>query len=133
MEGLLGNNVVVQIGMVVDDIEKATRAWAAFLGMEEPAISMTDEYPVTKTQYRGAPSKARCRQSFFPLGAQVNLELIEPDHEPSYWRECGSRRSRVSSYRLFCGRYGREERGAGSPRYAADDERRVEGWTLCLP
>ena len=88
MEGLLGNNVVVQIGMVVDDIEKATRAWAEFLGMEEPAIITTDEYPVTKTQYRGAPSKARCRQSFFSLGSQVNLELIEPDREPSYWREC---------------------------------------------
>ena len=27
-------------------------------------------------------------QSFFDLGKQVRLELIEPDHEPSYWREC---------------------------------------------
>ncbi len=91
MEGLLGNNVVVQIGMVVDDIEKATRAWAAFLGMEEPAISMTDEYPVTKTQYRGAPSKARCRQSFFPLGAQVNLSssslITSPPIGGSAWIE----------------------------------------------
>jgi hypothetical protein len=88
MAKLLNNHTVVQIGMLTDNIEKATAAWADFLGVDMPGISITDEYPVTKTNYRGNPSPARCKQSFFDLGKQVRLELIEPDHEPSYWREC---------------------------------------------
>ncbi len=88
MSGLMGNNTVIQIGMLTDNIEKATKAWAEFLGEEVPKISQTDEYPVTKTKYRGEPTKVRCLQSFFNLGPSVRLELIEPDHEPSYWREC---------------------------------------------
>jgi hypothetical protein len=88
MESLLGSTVVTQIGLLVEDIEKATAAWAQFLGVAVPKIIQTDEYPVTKTEYRGEPSPARCRQSFFSLGSQVNLELIEPDQQPSYWREC---------------------------------------------
>ena len=67
MAKLLNNHTVVQIGMLTDNIEKATAAWADFLGVDMPGISITDEYPVTKTNYRGNPSPARCKQSFFDL------------------------------------------------------------------
>ena len=80
--------VVIQIGMLTNDIVKSTEAWAKFLKVPVPKIIETDGYPVAKTQYRGNPSPARCKQSFFSIGSQLNLELIEPDHEPSYWREC---------------------------------------------
>lgn len=65
MEGLLGNNVVVQIGMVVDDIEKATRAWAEFLGMEEPAIITTENIPSRKRSIAARRQRPAAGRAFF--------------------------------------------------------------------
>jgi methylmalonyl-CoA/ethylmalonyl-CoA epimerase len=83
---LLGTNVVTQIGLLVNDIEKSMKDFAKFLGVPNPTYIITDVEEVAGTQYLGKPSKARAKLSFFHVGPNVDIELIEPDHEPSTWR-----------------------------------------------
>lgn len=85
--GLLPNNVVTQVAIVTDNIERTAARWAEVLGVEVPPIRWTDPREQAHTEYRGAPTEGRAKLAFFELGAQVRLELIEPDEEPSTWRE----------------------------------------------
>lgn len=85
-KGVLGNNVITQIGLLVHDIEKTSQAYADFFGVEKPNWFWTDEADVARTEYRGGRSEARAKLAFFDMGS-LQLELIEPDHEPSTWRE----------------------------------------------
>lgn len=83
---LLGTDKVVQVGIVVKDIEKASRAYAEILGLEVPAWSLTDTYDKAHTEFRGKPSEARAKLVFFEL-ENLTIELIEPVGGPSTWRE----------------------------------------------
>ncbi|MBO9597700.1 MAG: VOC family protein [Cohnella sp.] len=85
-KGVLGNNVITQIGLLVRDIEKTSQAYADFFGVEKPKWFWTDVADVAQTEYRGSRSEARAKLAFFDMGS-LQLELIEPDHEPSTWRE----------------------------------------------
>lgn len=82
----LGNAIVTQIAIAVKDIDAAAEAWATLLGVERPNIITTDTVDVAHTEYQGAPTSARARLAFFPLG-QVTLELIEPIDSPSTWND----------------------------------------------
>ncbi len=82
----LGTTTVTQIGIVVQDIEASTRAWADLLGLPIPEIHVTATVDVAQTEYVGAPTPARAKLAFFHLG-QVDLELIEPIDEPSTWND----------------------------------------------
>jgi len=83
---LLGTDEMVQVGIVVKDIEKASRAYAEILGMEVPAWFLTDTVDRAHTEFRGQPSEARAKLAFFKL-KNITLELIEPVGGPSTWRE----------------------------------------------
>ena len=83
---ILGTDVVVQIGILVNDIEKTSQAYADFLGMEKPKVSITGTYDTALTEYLGKPSEARAKLAFFKVGSTLDIELIEPDKEPSTWR-----------------------------------------------
>lgn len=83
---LLGNKVITQIGILVNDIEKVSQAYAAFFGVEKPDWFWTDSVDVAQTEFKGQPSEARSKLAFFDMGS-LQLELIEPDHNPSTWRE----------------------------------------------
>ncbi len=83
---VLGTKFVTQIGILVHDIEKTAQAFADFFGVEKPAWSLTDTLDKAQTQFRGRSSKARAKLAFFNLGS-LQLELIEPDHNASTWRE----------------------------------------------
>lgn len=85
MSGLLGNHIVTQIGILVHDIEKVSEAYAKFFGVEKPNISWTDSYELAQTEFEGKPSQARAKLAFFDMGS-LQLELIEPDHHESTWR-----------------------------------------------
>jgi len=85
MSGLLGNNVITQIGILVHDIEKAAQAYADFFGAPKPDIIVTDTVEKAQTEYNGEPSEARAKLAFFHMGS-LQLELIEPDDRPSTWR-----------------------------------------------
>ncbi len=84
--GILGGNAIIQIGIVVKDVEKAARDFAAFFGIPVPGWTWTDPVEKARTSYRGKPSAARARLAFMKFGG-LDVELIEPDKEPSTWRE----------------------------------------------
>lgn len=86
-KNILGTNMVTQIGILVNDIEKTSQIYADFFGVDKPGYIVTDVYEETKTEYRGNPTKARAKLAFFNVGQNLTIELIEPDHEPSTWRE----------------------------------------------
>jgi catechol 2,3-dioxygenase-like lactoylglutathione lyase family enzyme len=84
---ILGTDVVVQIGIIVRDIEKTAKDFAEFFGVEVPQIIETEEYEKTHTEYRGKPTNARAKLTFFRNFKNIEIELIEPDENPSTWRE----------------------------------------------
>ena len=86
-KNILGTNVVVQVALVVNDIEKTSQDFADFLGVDKPSWILTGEYEQTKAEYKGKPSTARAKLAFFNIGQNLSLELIEPDNEPSVWRD----------------------------------------------
>jgi hypothetical protein len=86
-KGILGSHVVTQIGIVVHDIEKTAQVYSDFLGVAKPNIVITDTFDKTQARYKGGPTKARAKLAFFKVGEGLELELIQPDDEPSTWRE----------------------------------------------
>lgn len=84
--GYLGNNVITQVGIIVHDIEKSAREFAEFFGLPVPKWAWTGGFEQAKTSYRGNDSPAKAKLAFMKFG-QVEIELIEPDHSPSIWRE----------------------------------------------
>lgn len=85
-KSLLDTEVITQIGILVHDIEKTAQKIADFFGVEKPPIQLTGPREEALTEYNGEPSEARAKLAFFRMG-QVDLELIEPDHHPSTWRD----------------------------------------------
>lgn len=78
---------LVQIGFLVKDIEKTKKQFARFFDVPEPETVNSGEYEITKTEYRGEPApKAKCYMTFFYFG-DLQMELIQPNEEPSIWRE----------------------------------------------
>lgn len=87
MKNLLGTDIVTQIGILVHDIEKAAADYAELFGQDMPPIHVTDIPEIAKTQFMGQATAARTKQAFFKVGPNVDIELLEPDHEPSTWRK----------------------------------------------
>ncbi len=85
MAGLLGNNVVTQIGILVNDIDKVSQAYADFFGVPKPEPILTGTLEETQATFNGQPCEARAKLAFFNMGS-LQIELIEPDQEPSTWR-----------------------------------------------
>jgi methylmalonyl-CoA/ethylmalonyl-CoA epimerase len=83
---VLGTRVVTLIGILVHDIEKTSQAYADFFGMDKPEWIITDVVEEAQTEYKGKRSEARAKLAFFDMGS-VEIELIEPDHNPSTWRD----------------------------------------------
>ena len=86
MGALLGNDVVVQLGFVVRDVEKTGAKFAEFFGAECPPICTSGDPDVVKGSYRGEPTRASCRMKFFETPS-LQIELIQPDDTPSVWRD----------------------------------------------
>ncbi|MDI9510309.1 MAG: VOC family protein [Bacillota bacterium] len=85
-KNLMGTNVVTQIGVLCHDIEKTAQEYADLFGIEKPKIQITDTQDIAKTMYLGQPTPARTKQAFISVGPNVDIELLEPDNEPSTWR-----------------------------------------------
>jgi 4-hydroxyphenylpyruvate dioxygenase-like putative hemolysin len=84
--GILGTNVITQIGILVNDIDATSQAYADFFGIDKPEWFLTDTVDAARTEFRGQSTEARAKLAFFDMGS-LQLELIEPDHNPSTWRE----------------------------------------------
>lgn len=83
---VFGGGKVTQIGIVVRDIETASQAYAAFLGMDKPQWFLTDEVDKAHTVFKGNSTEARAKLAFFEL-ENITIELIEPVGGPSTWQE----------------------------------------------
>jgi catechol 2,3-dioxygenase-like lactoylglutathione lyase family enzyme len=84
---LIDNKKMTQVGIIVEDIEKAAEAWSSFLGMEEPPrMSIAEGHESKPTMFNGNPSDAKAKLAFFKLD-NITIELIEPLEGPSTWRE----------------------------------------------
>ena len=70
---LLGTNVVTQIGILVNDIEKTSRIYAKFLGCEVPEWSMTAAEPLARTKYLGVPARRGPNWLFLTWGPMCRL------------------------------------------------------------
>lgn len=80
-----GKGQITQIGLVVNNIEEASKKWAAILGFEEvPPVIITDEYKKANTQFEGKPTEAMAKLAFFSL-ENITIELIEPVGKKSTW------------------------------------------------
>ena len=78
-------NVVTQIAIVVEDIDKAAEAYSRIFGLPKPEVRVTDP-EVAQAMYRGEPTHDRAKLAFLDMG-QVSIELIEPVGENSVWYE----------------------------------------------
>lgn len=85
-QNLMGTNVVTQIGILCHDIDKTAQEYADLFGVNKPEIVMTGTQDIANTKYLGEPTPARTKQAFFHVGPNLDIELLEPDHEPSTWR-----------------------------------------------
>lgn len=80
-----GKGQITQIGIVVNNIDEASKKWAAILGFEKiPDVIITDEYAKANTQFEGKPTDARAKLAFFKL-ENLTIELIEPVGKKSTW------------------------------------------------
>lgn len=83
---LLGNNVINQIALVVHDIEATSKAYAQLLGIAQPEWFLAGPPELTQVIYKGQPSKAESKLCFLNTPS-VQIELIEPNEEPSTMRD----------------------------------------------
>jgi methylmalonyl-CoA/ethylmalonyl-CoA epimerase len=97
---ILGTKVITLIGILVHDIEKTSQAYADFFGLEKPQWTLTDAVEKAQTEYRGKRSEARAKLAFFDMGS-LEIELIEPDHNPSTWRELLDKNGEGPQYIAF--------------------------------
>ncbi|UCG01838.1 MAG: VOC family protein [Candidatus Heimdallarchaeota archaeon] len=86
MSAILENQVIVQIGIIVKNIEETSLIFSKMFGTEKPQWFWTDPFDKAKTEYRGNPTHARAKLAFIKL-KNLEIELIEPDDKPSTWRE----------------------------------------------
>ena len=87
MAGVVGTHLFAQVGFIVKDVETTKRKWAAFLGVDVPETQPVGDYAVTGTTFMGQPApEADCLMAFFDVGPGLQLELIQPNEEPSTWR-----------------------------------------------
>ncbi len=83
----LGSMTVTQVGIVVKEMDPILDHYCQVFGLKErPQIIVTDGQEVAQTMLYGKPSPARARLAFINMG-QVQIELIEPDGNPSTWQE----------------------------------------------
>lgn len=83
---ILGNNEINQIAFVVHDIEKVSEAFAKLLGIKKPDWFLTGTNDISKVVFRGEPTESRSKLVFINTEG-VQIELIEPDHNPGTMRE----------------------------------------------
>ena len=88
MAGIIGTNVLTQVGFIVRDIEVTKRKFAEFFGVEPPPHFDGGKFEVTGTVVDGKPAPdANCLMAFFDVGPNIQLELIQPNGVKSTWQD----------------------------------------------
>jgi methylmalonyl-CoA/ethylmalonyl-CoA epimerase len=81
----IGTDLVIQVGLVAEDIVAMAQRYRDVLGLSEPSWQQTPGHQITEATFKGEPTEATAKLAFFDFG-QVQLELIQPDQIPSVWR-----------------------------------------------
>lgn len=88
MAGIIGTNVLTQVGFIVKDIEKSKKKFAEFFGVETPGHFDGGKFEITGTTVDGEPAPyANCFMAFFDVGPNVAIELIQPNGVKSTWQD----------------------------------------------
>lgn len=87
MENYFAGANIAQIAFVVQDVEVSKVKFAKLIGLEEvPPTCGIGTPEVAKTEYFGKPSPSiDCKIAYFNFG-NIQIELMEPNEEPSAWR-----------------------------------------------
>lgn len=86
-KNLLGTNVITQVGVLVHDVEKTAKKYADFFGINEYETTVVDGYEISKAEFRNKKMDAAAKIIHLKITDQLEIELIEPDSNPSTWRE----------------------------------------------
>ena len=82
----IGSTDIIQVCIVVEDIEKTVDYYVKLFGINKPEIKTLPPYENSHAEYRGMPCRSKAKICSFKMGA-ISLELVEPDGEPSVWKE----------------------------------------------
>ncbi len=85
MDALLGHKLC-QIAFVVNNIETVARAYAEVLNVSMSDIIESEPFEESRAEYNGKPCYGRVKMAFFRMG-HIAVEIMEPDKEPSIWRD----------------------------------------------
>ena len=77
---------LIQIAIVVEDIEKAAKAWSSFFGIPEPEITDAASEGNPDVTYRGEIASYGLKAANIRVG-NIVIELHEPDKRASTFRE----------------------------------------------
>lgn len=83
---LFMENRMAQVAVIVSDIERAAAYYASMFGIDPPQAFVAAGHESRPTLYRGQPSDATAKLAFIELD-NIQIELIEPDGQPSIWQE----------------------------------------------
>ena len=87
-KGIINKDQFIQVTIVVDDIQKAAKAWSTLLGVPQPEIWVNhlkgnEQYPYT---YRGQDIPCELQMCNIEMGNWI-LELHQVENTPSTFRE----------------------------------------------
>lgn len=87
-KGIINKDQFIQVALVVDDIQKAAKAWSRLLGIEQPEIWMNHmrSNPGYPYLYRGQDVPCDVQMCVINMGSWA-LELHQIDNTPSTFRE----------------------------------------------
>lgn len=86
IQPLLGTNKVEQLAFVVKDLETASEAYCALLGVEKPPVIYSGPSDVCQVEFEGKRTEADSRYMFINTPF-LQIELIEPGNAPSTWKK----------------------------------------------
>ena len=86
MENKIPKKGFIQVCIVVEDIEKALDKWTALFDIERPAITVSDAPHNADLTYRGQIADYSMKMAVMQADGFV-IELVEPDQNPSTFRE----------------------------------------------
>ena len=82
-----GIGKVVQIAIVCKDVNACSQRWSRLLGKPAPPARTTVPGHEAKVMYHGKPSEGQGKLTFFSMGQDLTLELLEPVGPDTFWKE----------------------------------------------
>ena len=77
----LGTKTIAHVAIVVNDIEKTTRAYAELFGIDPPIVRLGNS-----PDYMGESTEGKAKMAFIQL-ENIILEFFEPVGGPSAWQD----------------------------------------------